>query len=148
MYHASSYEITPGMITMADTYQDCLFFSNRIYRKSSGSYYVYEAKFDTVDASALYDDKIIQHIVDRFDVDEETAESLLDHSVRFWDLYNNGDLGHRWEPAEDDWWLQGKRGECAAKMGYDGCEDEDEQGTVYIIPMTGREHELTFFGTV
>lgn len=39
--------------------------------------------------------------------------------------------------------LQGKRGECAVKMGYDGCEDVDEQGTVYIVPMFGREKELT-----
>jgi hypothetical protein len=27
-------------------------------------------------------------------------------------------------------------------MGYDGCEDEDEQGAVYIVPMLGRENEL------
>ena len=47
-------------------------------------------------------------------------------------------LSFAWSP----WWLQGKRGECAVKMGHDGCEDEDEQGTVYIVPMTGREKEL------
>ena len=45
--------------------------------------------------------------------------------------------------AENDWWLQGKRGECAVTMGFDGCEDRDEQGTVYIVPMKGREIELT-----
>jgi len=33
-------------------------------------------------------------------------------------------------------------------MGFDGCEDEDEQGTVYIIPMLGREDELKLIKVV
>lgn len=70
-----------------------------------------------------------------FEVDEEAAEELLDGSTNEWDLEN--------VTAELSWLLQGKRGECAVKMGYDGCEDEDEQGTVYIVPMQGRENELT-----
>ena len=62
------------------------------------------------------------------------AEGLLDASVSEWDLGSCD--------GEGSWWLQGKRGECAVKMGFDGCEDIDEQGTVYIVPMTGRESEL------
>jgi hypothetical protein len=62
----------------------------------------------------------------------EMAEALLD-----------GRENAEYLEAEDSWWLQGKKGECAVKMGYDGAEDMDEQGTVYIIPMMGRENELT-----
>ncbi len=50
------------------------------------------------------------------------------------------------EKAEADWWIQELRGECAKKMGYDGCEDEDEQGSVYIVPMFGREEILVLEG--
>ena len=116
---------------------DCLFFSDDVYQMSAAFVYVFEADFNCVEASELFDDVIIKDIANYFDVDEETAESLLDGSKSEWDLDNFECEG------DDSWWLQGKRGECAVKMGYDGCEDEDEQGTVYIVPMLGREHELT-----
>ncbi|MBF4443735.1 hypothetical protein KLK36_07355 [Vibrio anguillarum] len=103
---------------------------------ASRTCYVYEADFDCVRASQLYDDEIIADIARYFDVDESTAESLLDGTQNEWCLDDFDCEG------ENSWWLQGKRGECAVKMGYDGCEDEDEQGTVYIVPMAGRESEL------
>ena len=134
MYHTSPSKIESGAINSFGIAGDCLFFSDEVYKMSAGEVYVYEADFDCVRASQLEDDEIIAEISDRFNVDTETAESLLDGSENEWD--HGAD-------AEDSWWLQGKRGECAVKMGYDGCEDEDEQGTVYIVPMTGRESELT-----
>ncbi|WP_214656892.1 hypothetical protein, partial [Vibrio anguillarum] len=113
------------------------FFSDDIYiMTASRTCYVYEADFDCVRASQLYDDEIIADIARYFDVDESTAESLLDGTQNEWCLDDFDCEG------ENSWWLQGKRGECAVKMGYDGCEDEDEQGTVYIVPMAGRESEL------
>jgi hypothetical protein len=102
---------------------------------ASDEYYVYEADFDCVRVSQLYDEAIIAEIACYFDVDESVAESLLDGSI------NELDLDHKCT-NDHSWWLQGKRGECAVKMGYDGCEDEDEQGAVYIVPMLGRENEL------
>jgi hypothetical protein len=115
----------------------CLFFSDDVYRMSSESKFVYEADFNCVSASQLHDEEIINEIANYFDVDAETAEALLDGSENEWNLEGFECDG------DDSWWLQGKRGECAVKMGYDGCEDEDEQGTVYIVPMLGRESELT-----
>ena len=102
---------------------------------AAGSYYVYEADFECVRASQLHDEVIIAEIAEYFDCDAELAESLLDSSENEWnqDFECDGDASL---------WLQGKRGQCAVKMGYDGCEDEDEQGVVYIIPFEGRESEL------
>lgn len=134
MYHTSPNKIEVGSINAFGIAGDCLFFSDDVYSMSSGEVVVYEADFDCIRANMLEDDEIIAEIAARFDVDEATAESLLDGSESEW--------GHGAD-AEDSWWLQGKRGECAVKVGYDGCEDTDEQGTVYIIPMTGRESELT-----
>jgi hypothetical protein len=111
----------------------CLFFSDEVYQMSESSVYVFEAEFNCVSANELHDNEIIEEIAEYFDVDLDVAESLLDGSENEWE--HGAD-------ADGSWWLQGKRGECAVKMGFDGCEDEDEQGTVYIVPMLGRESEL------
>lgn len=117
----------------------CLFFSDDVYQMSAASVYVFEADFDCVRASQLHDEEIISEIAERFDVDSDTAEGLLDGRENEWDHGADGD---------DSWWLQGKRGECAVKMGFDGCEDSDEQGVVYIVPMLGREDELELVETL
>ena len=136
MYHTSPVQITEGMINTNGISSDCLFFSDDIYvMGASGAYHVYEADFDCVRASQLHDEDIINEIADYFSCEPELAESLLDSSENEWNQDFDCEGG-------DSWWLQGKRGECAVKMGYDGCEDVDEQGTVYIIPMQGRESEL------
>lgn len=134
MYHTSPNKITEGAINDFGVAGDCLFFSDDVYQMSAaGSVHVYEADFDCVEAHRLEDDEIISEIAGRFDVDEDDAERMLDGRDSAHDHGGDG---------EDDWWLQGKRGECAVKMGFDGCEDKDEQGTVYIVPMKGRENEL------
>lgn len=133
MYHTSPQPIAAGTINSLGVAGDCLFFSDDVYQMSADTVYVYEADFETVKAGELDDEAIINEIASRFDVGADTAESLLDASESEW---SHG------ADAEDSWWLQGRRGEAAAKMGFDGCEDKDEQGTVYIIPMTGRESEL------
>ncbi len=135
MFHTS-----PALITDINKFGiagDCLFFSDDAYSLNSDmdSLNVYEADFDCIAANQLHDEDIISEIAEMFDVDVETAEGLLDASESEWDLEEMD--------ADKSWWLQGKRGECAKKMGYDGCEDEDEQGTVYIIPMTGKLDKLT-----
>lgn len=136
MFHTSPNPITENTINKNGIAGDCLFFSDDIYvMTASNEYYVYEADFNCVRASQLHDEAIIAEIAEYFGCNEELAETLLDGSESEWNQAFSCD-------GEDSWWLQGKRGECAVKMGYDGCEDEDEQGTVYIVQMTGRESEL------
>lgn len=135
MYHTSPNKIEAGSINNNGIAGSCLFFSDDVYQMSAASVYVYEADFDCVRARELYDAEIVARIAERFSCDEDDAERLLDGRSNEWDF--DGCDG------DDSWWLQGMRGECAVKMGYDGCEDEDEQGTVYIVPMIGRENELT-----
>ena len=138
MFHTSPTEIVKGSINKYGVAGSCLFFSDDIYRMSNKSVFVYRADFNCIPASELYDEEIVLEIAEFFSVDEEIAESLLDGSENEYDHGADG---------EDSWWLQGKRGECAVKMGHDGCEDEDEQGTVYIIPMFNRESELVRYET-
>lgn len=135
MYHTSPTPIEEGTIDEFGVAGDCLFFSDDVYiMTASSTVYVYEADFDCIEAFRLDDAEIITEIAERFGVDEDTAERLLDARENACPYSDS---------AEDAWWLQGKRGEAAVKMGFDGCKDEDEQGTVYIVPMAGRESELT-----
>lgn len=142
MYHTSPNEIKAGQINDLGISGSCLFFSDNIYCMSaSDKIYVYEITgLDCVSVSQLYSAEIIKEIQEWFNVDEDLAESLLDGSK--WEFNIEGCTG------EDSWWLQGKRGDCAVEMGHDGCKDVDEQGVVYIVPMTGREDELTLVETL
>ena len=81
-----------------------------------------------------YAGDVVAEIAERFEIDVDAAESLLDGSDSVWN--------HDFSDAENDWFIQTKRGECAKKMGFDGCKDHDEQGAVYIVPMFGRESIL------
>ncbi|WP_049175110.1 hypothetical protein [Acinetobacter ursingii] len=135
LFHTSPKEITK--IDRFGTFDDCLFFSATPYSMSVGEVITYSidaSEMDFINASGLYDEEVVVEIAKRFNVEIEVAESLLDGSDSVWN-YDFAD-------ADEDWYLQAKRGECAKKMGYDGCKDEDEQGTVYIIPMLGRESIL------
>lgn len=136
MYHTSPNKIESGLINSNGVAGSCLFFSDDVYvMTASDTHYVYEADFNCISASQLHDNEIIAEIAEYFGCDADLAESLLDASESEWSQEFDCD-------GESSWWLQGKRGECAVKMGFDGCEDEDEQGTVYIIPMLGRESDL------
>lgn len=133
MYHTSPVKIEE--ITKSGTFGDILFFSDDVYC-TGPAVYLYKldsSKINCIKSSELYDEEIIEEVSRYFDVDLDVAENLLDGSESEWD--HGAD-------ANGSFYLQQLRGECAKKMGYDGCEDRDEQGRVYIIPMFGREGEL------
>lgn len=135
LFHTSPNKIEK--VSKFGTFDDCLFFSVNPYSMSVGEVITYSidaANMDFISASQLNDDEIISEIAERFEIDLDDAESLLDGSDNVWN--------HDFADAENDWYIQAKRGECAKKMGFDGCLDEDEQGSVYIIPMFGRESIL------
>jgi len=147
------FHTSPSKIESIDkngNFEDCLFFSNRVYQMAVGEVITYSIDAENmsfVEAWQLSDDEIITEIAKKIasrtfeDQDFELAEELLDTSKNLWKV--GFDLGLDSEDiAEIDWFIQAKRGQCAKKMGYDGCKDEDEQGTVYIIPMLGRESIL------
>lgn len=135
LFHTSPKEITK--INRFGQFDDCLFFSSNVYEMSACetiTYSIDASNMRFIDASDLHDDEIIAEIAERFDIDLDDAESLLDGSDSVWN--------HDFADADADWFIQARRGECAKKMGFDGCEDQDEQGAVYIIPMFGRESIL------
>ena len=124
---------SPAEITKIDSLGGCagngtLFFSTNDYSMGSvAAIYDLDLSDDEIiTAKELHDDEIISEISVLFSVDAETAESLLDATGSEWD--------HDCD-AEKSWALQGLRAECAQKMGFVACEDEDENGAVYMIKM-------------
>lgn len=164
MYHTSHNLITEGMINDFGVAGDCLFFSEEIkYWTGSPKYYVYEADFNCELVSELYDEEIVSEIAERicfceadfncdlssYLYDEEMAIEIPERSCCCLDLAESL-LNSREHLCNQNFkydrnlylWLQGKKGECAVKMGFDGCKEVDSPITVYIIPMKGRESEL------
>ena len=134
------YHTSPNKIEKINSYGiagDCLFFSADIYTMTAvPEYVVYSIEISEdqiIKVSDLYDEEIVNEISEEFGVDTDTAENLLDGSESEWDYECD---------AEKSWWLQGKQGECAKKMGFEACRSKDEQGTVYIVPMMNREKDL------
>jgi hypothetical protein len=143
LYHTSPTKIEK--ITRSGLFDDCLFFSTDVYQMSISECVVYSidaSKLTFIDAYNLHDDEIIDGICKDFSIDRELAEALLDSSES---VYNYNFVCDD-EKADIDWELQTLRGKCAKKMGYDGCRDRDEQGSVYIIPMFARESLLILEG--
>jgi len=112
------------------------------YSMTAASKYVHFIEVDPdalVKASSLwYDDnyKAAQPVVDevmaRFGVDEETASDLLDESKNVFDYDGDGD---------DSWWVQHATARAARLMGYQGVEVTDEQGSAVMVDMAGWEHQ-------
>ncbi|MCU4483647.1 hypothetical protein [Acinetobacter ursingii] len=135
LFHTSPNKIEK--VSKFGKFDDCLFFSTNVYEMSAGETITYSINADDmhfIDASDLHDSEVIAEIAERFEIDLDDAESLLDGSDSVWN--------HYFADAENDWFIQAKRGECAKRMGFDGCKDHDEQGVVYIIPMLNRESIL------
>lgn len=133
LIHTSPVEIKE--IKSSGMFDDCLFFSTTEYAMGNVKA-VYSLEIDEekiVHVSDLYDEELVAHIAQALEVDEDAAERMLDGRDTAFDHGKDG---------EDDWWIQAKQGECAKKMGYEACETEDEQGTVYIVPMLNRENDL------
>ena len=66
-------------------------------------------------------------------IDEDDVCAVLRGKSTVWDFN---------EDADDDWKVQQIQAELAKRLGYDGCERDDEQGRVVAMCMFGREYIL------
>jgi len=135
LYHTSPEKIEK--INKFGMFDDCLFFADEPYTMTqAGTVYTYSIEIDEekiIKVSDLHHVSVIENIMEVVEVDEDQAERLLDGRDTAFDYGKDG---------ETDWWIQAKQGEAAKLMGYEAVEARDEQGTVYIVPMFGREENL------
>lgn len=151
LYHTSPNKITE--ITNDGLYGSFLFFSGSEYTITAvEDYYTYmidNENLDTLPASSIFYhedaekvDHIVKEVMNRFDVDEDTAENLLDESEN---IITMDITRHNVEPedlSESAWEIQYYTALAATELGYAGAEVTDEQGLSYMIDMMGREDML------
>lgn len=133
IYHTSPAPITA--ITSNGTFGESLCFSDRVYSMSVGAVVVYSLEIeeaDVIDAAhfeASDAPEALAQLAHVLDCDQDQALEYL-----------TGAECH--EDAEMDWYVQGMMGSAAKEAGYKAARSRDEQGTVYIVPMLGREADL------
>ena len=143
LYHTSPDPITK--ITTTGLYGSGLCFSADPYSMSAGTVITYSIELnddDIIDANELFyhDDAkslapLSEHVARVLDCDIETAEELIAQRVSAYDIDTD-------DPAEDGWWLQRCAIDAAKLLGYRAVSMQDEQGSLYLINMLGRENEL------
>ena len=153
LYHTSPERITH--IRKDGMFDDCLFFSARRYQLAAGCVYTYTIDIDKnaiIEARQFFYDPdcarlagLVAEIQKLCDVDEETAQDLLTGRKSVYWLPENADpaVEHDFSIVEIDFTLQAMAGRAAKLMGYEAAQAIDEQGAVYIVPMFGRESDLT-----
>ena len=144
--HTSPNEITE--IHSSELFGDVLFFSDDAYFMTAASNPVtYEMEIDEdliENAGSLFNrddceklDAVVAQLMSYADVDEEAAQDLLSEKVSAFDIGLDGE-----EAGDLSWYCQRLLGECATLLGEDAIRATDEQGTVYIVPMTGKLDRL------
>ncbi len=137
LFHTSPTEIKE--ISAYGMFGECLCFSADVYQMSACDVITYQINIDDADIiearSFFYQadcdklNEIVAEIMELADCDEEQAQELLSQNDFFGD-------------AEIDWRIQGYAGEAAKVLGYKAASADDEQGTVYIVPMLDKEADL------
>lgn len=126
-----------------------LFFSADIYTMTAGEVIAYKAEVsddEIIEASQLFYaddasklDSLVEEVAARFDVSTDTAESLIDESASIFDIESNVDAE---DLADASWDIQVFTARAGKLLGYRAIAVRDEQGTAYMIDMTGREIDL------
>jgi hypothetical protein len=147
LIHTSPAEITS--IHAYGRFGDFLFFSHREYVMTARSHVTYTIELDDSaiiragelfhheDAAKLSD--LVAEVAARFDIDEDTAEELIEESELIQDIESNVDAE---DLAEASWDIQHYTARAAKLLGFRGVAVTDEQGIAYLVYMLGHEAEL------
>lgn len=146
------FHTSPEAITNIDDFDrmfdDCLFFSRRVYVMTRvADYKVYSLEIadeNIIEVGRFFylDDcdklsGLVDEIKELCDCDSDDAEELLSERADIYDFIDDAT-----DAAEASWKIQALQGKAAKLLGYEAAQSEDEQGTVYIVPMLGRESDL------
>jgi hypothetical protein len=148
LFHTSPSTIEK--INATGLYGEFLFFSGRVYTMTAvAAPITYAINIDDskiIDASNIFCDEkaeilssLVKKLAERYGVDEDTAESLIDESANIYDIDCNVDAE---DLADASWDIQKFTANAAKMLGYRGVKVTDEQGDAYMIDMLGHENEL------
>lgn len=146
IYHTSPEKIVA--IHDRGMFGDVLHFSTKPYTMSAAeNSTTYKMKYsddDFIDASSLYhhDDAakiqpIANRLAKRYGITSDAAEDIISGNKSSYDFGLDSETS-----AQLGWDAQTAAAQSAKKLGYKGARGQDEQGSVYMVPMSGREKEL------
>ena len=122
---------------------DCLFFSaNEYMMTQSDIVYVYSLEISEEKICAvydLYDEEIIRNIAEVLEISEDDAERVLNSRDTVWEHGGGGEI---------DWWVQGKQGECAKRMGLRPPRVEMNKGMFISCPCLIVKMILCWIGSI
>lgn len=137
LFHTSPEEVVK--INRTGRFGEFLCFSAHEYVMTAGDHITYRISIDEndiIEASQLFYhedaaklDPIVAQVMSLADCDEDTAISYIEQK---------DDCGD----AEISWDIQSLTAKAAKTLGFRGVSMRDEQGTVYMIDMLGRESDL------
>ncbi len=118
-------------------FDDILFFSDDEYVMTAcTNYYLYKLNVDRsnlIETCMLDDESTFNEVSEALNIDVETAIDLICERKTTYELGLDSD---------DSIYIQTMIGLCAKRMGFIGAIATDEQGTVYIVPMSDNLHLL------
>lgn len=140
VFHTSEVEITE--IRDTELFGDVLFFADSVYRMNPAAKIVYAMEIADDEIWSQWElfrsrDEDVRSAIDRAskelaevcEIDEETAEEwLTDSDAEF--------------PCDHGWAVQKHLGKLAKYAEIACIKSRDEQGTVYIVPMSGKLGQL------
>lgn len=134
-------------------FDEFLFFSSRTYQMCAGKAIVYQVEIEEneiIEASHFFyhdDAEKLQPLVEQVmawnSCDEDMAAGLIDGTVDVYECYEELGYSDMSDVADLSFETQRYAGRAAKLLGYRAVAVRDEQGTAYMIDMTGREHEMT-----
>lgn len=138
LFHTSGDEIKS--INSDGLFGSFLCFSLNVYVMTGRDYLTYITEIDDseiIDAAQLFYhddaeklDGLVARVMGMLDCDEDEAIEQIEQRAEYC-----GDADISWE-------IQHISAQAARLLGYRGVSMQDEQGTVYLIDMMGRENEL------
>lgn len=145
--HTSPVEITA--INTIGRFGGFLFFAESEYVMTAGSHITYTIElndFDVIRAGSLFHHdaaeklaELVTEVAARFNIDEDTAEALIEETQSIYDIECNVDPE---DLADASWDIQHYTARAAKLLGFRAVAVADEQGTAYLVDMLGRESEL------
>lgn len=140
VFHTSEVEIKE--IRDTDLFGDVLFFSDSVYRMNPNASIVYSLEIADDEIWSQWElfrsrdedvraaiERASQELADCCGIDADTAEEwLTDEDAKF--------------DCEHGWAVQKYLGKLAKYAEITAIKSRDEQGTVYIVPMSGKLEQL------
>jgi hypothetical protein len=148
IYHTSPVEIKT--IRESGRFGDCLFFSISEYAMGKvAAVYALEADESKIisggdlDFSGVAERQAIADLIQIAEgvIDEHEAFDLLTGESNAWDLLSDR-VDDTDTLSEIDFDVQRLQGRIAKQDGFLAFQGRDEQGTVFIVPMTGKLDQL------